>query len=353
MAVPTLHPHTKADVRAMLREASGRGTRVLVTGGHRHLDKGNPVPVDVELWTTQLDRIVAYEPADMVAVVEAGIRVGHLAAVLGERGQEWPVDQPADATVGGVIAAGASSPRRLRVGAVRDSVLEVEVVTGDGRLVKGGGRTVKNVTGYDLPRLLTGSLGTLGAIVQVALKVRPLPRARRTLVARGDALDLGRRLLEAVPLAAAVLASPGTVEVRLEGWPDEIEAQTAAARRVTADLLVLEDADFPTVRPWQDAPVVVEAALPPSRAPALAAAAGEAWGALLGAGIVWVGLPSADGALSGLRARVAELGGIAPVVRGPGGLGGPPPPAMDVQRRLKAAFDPRGILAPGRGWGGL
>ncbi len=353
MALPTLHPHTKGDVAAMLREASARGTRILLAGGHRHLDKGNPCEVDAELWTTQLDRLVAYEPADMVAVVEAGMRVGELARILAERGQEWPVDQPADATVGGVIAAGASSPRRLRVGAVRDTVLEVELVTGDGRLVKGGGRTVKNVTGYDLPRLATGSLGTLGAIVQVALKLRPLPRARRTIVARGDGLELGRRLLEAVRRPAAVLATAGAAEVLLEGWPAEVEELTRAARRVTADLVAVDDADFPTIRPWEERPVVVEAAVAPSRAFDLARAAGGSWGALLGVGVVWVGLPSPDGPLAALRERVAELGGIAPVVRGPGGLGGPEPPAMDVQRRLKAAFDPRGILAPGRGWGGL
>ena len=226
-----IHPSSKADVVEAVRDANATARRLLVVGGRRHLDKGNPSEVDAELWTTQLDRLVAYEPAEMIAVVEAGMRVGELDRILAEGGQEWPSDAPADATVGGVIASGASSPRRLKVGALRDTVLEAEVVTGDGRLVRSGARTVKNVTGYDLHKLVAGSLGTLAVIVQVALKLRPLPRARRTLRFDGD-LELADELVGAVHGSAAVLATPGAVDVRLEGWPEEVEEQTASARQV-------------------------------------------------------------------------------------------------------------------------
>jgi glycolate oxidase FAD binding subunit len=195
--VDLIHPSSKADVVDAIREANASLHRLLVVGGRRHLDKGNPAEVDAELWTTQLDRLVAYEPAEMIAVVEAGMRVGELERILAEGGQEWPSDAPIDATVGGVVASGASSPRRLRFGALRDTVLEAEIVTGDGRLVRSGARTVKNVTGYDLHKLVAGSLGTLGVIVQVALKVRPLPHARRTLRFEGD-LELARELVDAV-----------------------------------------------------------------------------------------------------------------------------------------------------------
>jgi glycolate oxidase FAD binding subunit len=348
----TLHPRTKGDVADELRLATAEHRRLLVVGGRTHIDRGNPSEVDAELWTTQLDGLVAYDPAEMIAVVEAGMRLGELQRLLGEGGQEWPVDAPPRATVGGVIAAGVSSPRRLKVGHVRDTVVELELVTGDGRLIKSGARTVKNVTGYDVHRLVTGSLGTLGVIVQVALKVRPLPRARRTLVVTGhEGLELGTQLLASVPLPSAVLAEPERVEVRLEGWPDELDEQTEAARAVTDDVFVLEDDRFPT-QALDDAPVVVEAAVPPSRIGAVVDGRDD-WSALLGVGLVWFGLAGANGELHRLRARVAEAGGIAPVVKGDGGLGDAPLPAPEIHRRLKAAFDLAGILAPGRFWGGL
>ena len=343
-----IHPTSRTDVVEAVRDANAVGRRLLVVGGRRHLDKGNPVEVDAELWTTQLDRVVAYEPAEMIAVVEAGMRVGELDRVLAGGGQEWPSDAPADATVGGVIASAASSVRRLRFGSIRDTVLEAEVVTGDGRLVRTGARTVKNVTGYDLHKVVAGSLGTLGVIVQVALKVRPLPHARRTLRSEGD-LDLARTLVDAVHGPAAVLATPGAVEIRLEGWPEEVKEQSAIARRM-ADATAEDDAPFPLERRWEAMPVVVEAAVPPSRLDA--AIVGDAWSALAGVGLAWVGLGSPDGELQALRDRVRATGGIAPVVRGPGGLGDAPVAAPEVQRRLKDAFDPNRVLAPGRGWGG-
>jgi glycolate oxidase FAD binding subunit len=348
----TLHPRSKGDVADELRRATAEGRRLLVVGGRTHIDRGNPTEVDAELWTTQLDAIVSYDPAEMIAVVEAGMRVGELQRVLAEGGQEWPVDAPSRATVGGVIAAGVSSPRRLKVGHVRDTVVELELVTGDGRLIKSGARTVKNVTGYDVHRLVTGSLGTLGVIVQVALKVRPLPKARRTLVVTGeDGMKLGAELLSSVPLPAAVLAEPTRVEVRLEGWPDELDEQTEAARAVTRDLFALEDDRFPT-HPLDDAPVVVEAAVAPSSVGAIVDGRND-WSALLGVGLVWFGLAEANGELHGLRDRVAAAGGIAPVIKGDGGLGDAPLPAPEIHRRLKASFDPAGVLAPGRFWGGI
>ena len=343
-----IHPASRADVVDAVRDANASARRLLVVGGRRHLDKGNPTEVDAELWTTQLDRLVSYEPAEMIAVVEAGMRVGELRRALAEGGQEWPSDAPDDATVGGVIASGASSVRRLKVGAVRDTVLQVEAVTGDGRLVRSGARTVKNVTGYDLHKAIAGSLGTLAVVVQVALKVRPLPRARRTLAFDGD-LALASSLAASVPGVAGVLVRPNAVELHLEGWPEEIDEQASIAGRVARSSA--ETDGFPLERPWDTSPVVAEVAVPPSKLGG--AVSGDAWGALAGVGLAWVGLASANGDLDALRERVHALGGIAPVVRGPGGLGSPPIPASEVQQRLKDSFDPNGVLAPGRGWGGL
>jgi glycolate oxidase FAD binding subunit len=344
-----IHPRTKADVVDAVRHANAEGQRLLVVGGRRHADKGNRTPVDGELWTTQLDGLVSHEPAEMIAVVEAGIRVGELRERLAEGGQEWPSDAPDEATVGGVLASGASSPRRLRVGALRDTVLETEIVTGDGRFVRSGARTVKNVTGYDLHKLVVGSLGTLGVIVQVALKVRPLPQARRTLRLAGG-FDRAAMLLGAVPAAAAVLVTSDGVEVRLEGWREEVEEQTEAVSAIAEPLETLEDGAFPASPPWASSAIVAEVSAPPSRLAELVA--GDAWGALAGVGLAWVGLEDEE-ALGALRERVRAAGGIAPVVRGPGGLGDETVPAPEVQRRLKESFDPKGVLAPGRGWGGV
>ena len=341
-----IHPHAKHDVIEAMRDAASHGHRVLVVGGRTHMDRGNPCEVDTELWTTMLDEVAAYEPAEMLAVVEAGMRVADLQALVAEGGQEWPVDAPSDATVGGVVAAGVSSFRRLRVGHVRDTVVEIELVTGDGRLVKSGARTVKNVTGYDLHRLATGSLGTLGVIVQVAVKLRPRPQVCRRLTAEGDGLELGRQLLQSVPLPAAVIAEPGRVSLWLEGWPDEVEEQTAAARTVTGAWSVEDDPE-PLDPLAIDGEVVVEAAVAPSRIADLVAGRDD-WTALLGVGLVWFGLPDGAESLDGLRGSVAEAAGVAPVIRGAGGLGDATVPARAIHRRLKESFDPAGILAPSR-----
>jgi glycolate oxidase FAD binding subunit len=344
-----MHPASKADVVEAVRDANAASRHLLAVGGRRHLDKGNPSRVDAELWTTQLDRLVSYEPAEMIAVVEAGMRVGELNRILAEGGQEWPSDAPAEATVGGVIASGASSVRRLKVGSMRDTVLQVEAVTGDGRLVRSGARTVKNVTGYDLHKAVAGSLGTLAVIVQLALKVRPLPRARLRLAFDGD-LALATRLASSVPGAASALARPNAVELRLEGWPEEVAEQASIAGQITRPTAE-DDGAFPLERPWDASPVVAEVAVAPSKLDACTS--GEAWDALAGVGLAWVGLESADGHLEALRERVRAVGGIAPAVKGPGGLGSPAIPAEAVQHRLKEALDPNGVLAPGRGWGGL
>ena len=355
----TLHPHTRHDVVDILRAATTDHATLLPVGGRRHIDKGNPTEVDAEMWTTQLDRVVAYDPAEMIAIVESGVRMGVLRGSLAEGGQEWPVDAPDDATVGGVIGAGLNPWRMMRVGPMRDTVVQMHAVTGDGRLVKSGAATVKNVTGYDIHRLLAGSLGTLGVIVQVALKVRPLPKAVRTLVARGtNTFDLSRRVLEALPLATAIVADPGGVVIRIEGWPGEVEEETEVARSVADGcdaVLTEEEAVAPRAssphETLTDGPILAEASVVPSKLEELLGGFAD-WRALIGVGTAWVAIAN-QAELDELRSRAVRLGGIAPVIRGPGGLGDAPVPALEVHRRLKEAFDPARILAPGRGWGGI
>ena len=270
-----------------MRHASAKGTSVLPVGGRQHLVRGGAVIADVELSTLHLNGVIEYEPAEMIALIQAGVRVGDLQALLAGSGQEWPVDAPGEATVGGVIAAGVSSPRQLRVGMVRDTVVELELVTGDGRLIRSGARTVKNVTGYDVHKLATGSMGTLGVIVQAALKVRPLPRAAATLRVQGDGLLLGMRLLAAVPMACGVAAWPSAAEIRLEGWTEEVAEMREIATTAVSGLENIDVTTFPSHSPWiREERAVVEAFVAPSRIGALVEGMDD-WTALIGVGQVW------------------------------------------------------------------
>src|SRR4051812_31606949 len=326
-----------------MRVASAAETGVLVVGGRQHMHAADPSEADAELWTTGLDRVVAYDPAEMLCVVEAGMRLATLRRLLADGDQEWPVDEPDDATVGGAIAADVTLPRQLRVGCLRDTVVEMAFVTGDGRRIRSGARTVKNVTGYDLHRLLTGSHGTLGVITQVALKVRPLPKVARTLVTREGGIELATRILDAVPSPAAVVAEHDRVRLRLEGWPEEVAEQARRANEVA----VLADADPSTwlEPPVPDAPVLAQVAVAPSRL-ADCIDGGDRYRAVLGVGYAWIACDDAGGFASVCERTIAR-GGIA---RAPRGGGAPPPvdvPFPELQSRIKAAFDPAGILVRG------
>jgi hypothetical protein len=164
-------------------------------------------------------------------------------------------------------------------------------------------------------------------------------------VSEEGGVELGGRVLDGVPLPATVLADPDRVVVRLEGWPEEVEEQTAAARSITTFDEIGDP--FPE-ECFPDARIVAEAAVVPSRLPQLLVGI-ERYRAMIGVGIAWVPFED-DEALTAFRARAAELGGIAPVIRGPGRLGDGGVPAPDVQRRIRTVMDPAGILAPGRAW---
>jgi glycolate dehydrogenase FAD-binding subunit len=174
---PDVRPETVGDACQIVRDAAGRGQAIYPVGGRTMLDLGLPPERDgIALDTTRLDRVVDYPSRDMTITVEAGIRVSKLQQLLSTERQRLPVDVPRldEATLGGTIATNISGPRRYGFGTLRDYIIGITVVDSAGRETKAGGRVVKNVAGYDLCKLYTGSLGTLGVITQLTLKLRPL-----------------------------------------------------------------------------------------------------------------------------------------------------------------------------------
>jgi glycolate oxidase FAD binding subunit len=197
-------PGSLEEVRTVVELAGTTGTPLRPWGGGTAAGMGTPVlRTGLVLGLGRLNRLVEHEPGDLTATLEAGMTVGALQAALGKRGQWFSLDppDPERATVGGVIAASAAGPRRHLYGTARDLVIGVTAVTGEGTVVRGGGKVVKNVAGYDLPKLFVGSFGTLGVIVEVTLKLRPLPEAERLVAVRFE------RLKDAGAAARAIMAS--------------------------------------------------------------------------------------------------------------------------------------------------
>jgi FAD/FMN-containing dehydrogenase len=316
---------------------------VVAVGAGTHGEVGGPVPDGVEVRVP--GGIVAYDPAELTVTARAGTSVAELSDALRAAGQECPLDPRNDAaTVGGVIAAGLSGHRRLRYGPMRDAVLEVRLVTADGNLVRGGAPVVKNVTGYDLPRLIVGSLGTLAVIVQATLRCRPRPE-----VSTWATVDAPPDIVRAHVFAPSALLWDGArTQLLLEGDGRDVDHQLAAVGASMSESSAGALSGWPvgphrgriSVRPG----AVVELGV------ALDAVAGCRWIAEAGVGTVHVATES-PAALAAARIAAQAVGGWLLREAG-GGRGfdgfGRDLPDLAIARRLKAAFDPTGKLSPGR-----
>jgi glycolate oxidase FAD binding subunit len=325
---------SEAAVCAAVAEAE----TVVPCGAGTHREVGGPVPSGTPVAAPA--GIVTYDPAELTVTAWAGTTVAELQAALGEHGQECVLD-PRDerATLGGVLAVGLSGHRRLRHGPLRDRVLEVRFVTGDARVVRGGGPTVKNVTGFDLPRLLVGSFGTLGVLTRVILRCQPRPRCARWYRSADDGSSTRARLVA----PSTVASTSGGTWVLLEGDPADVDAQAAAASLAPVD-------DGParpeaphrgriSVRPGQLRDLVAE----------LEALDHVHWLAEWGVGTVHVAAAT-EPALASARAAAEASGGWLLREAGAPGIDGfgSALPNLEVMTRVKAAFDPAGKLSPGR-----
>jgi glycolate oxidase FAD binding subunit len=348
--------------------AEAKGPLAIQGGGTR----GAAVAGDV-LKTTGLKGIDLYEPGALTVVVKAGTALGDIeAALAGER--QRLAFEPMDyrgllgtkgaPTIGGVVAANISGPRRIQVGAARDFTLGVRFVDGQGTIVKNGGRVMKNVTGYDLVKLMSGSWGSLGVLSEVSLKVLPMPEAEATLQIHG------LNMTDAVAAMAAALGSPydvsgaahlpndgsGLTMIRVEGFENSVDYRVAQLREALAgfggELSVGDD----SVTAWAEVRDVQNfhnkdgdvwrVSVKPSDGPAVVAAADalEAQFDWAG-GLVWLRTQKGDD----LRAKLSGIKGHATLVRGSGQTRFQPETAgvAALSDGLRQRFDPRGILNAG------
>lgn len=246
----TVTPGSVVEVCEVMKLASSEGWGVVPAGAMTWLDVGQPLKrVNIIVSTGRLNRIIEHEPADLIAIAEAGVALNNFNAALAQKGQWLAIDPPNDGrvSVGGAVATGLGGAQQFGYGPPRKHVIGMKVVMADGRLIKAGGRVVKNVAGYDLCKLFTGSYGTLGIIVEVNFKLRPLPFETRTIMALGAREDLqvgARRVIDAplFPVAVELLSPRLSREaglsdgndhlllVRFAGSSSAVAKQTSSAR---------------------------------------------------------------------------------------------------------------------------
>jgi glycolate oxidase FAD binding subunit len=384
-----VEPDSADAVAATLEWASREHLTVLTRGAGTKLGWG-PAPrnIDILLSTAHLNRVVAHRYGDLTATVQAGAALSDVNRQLAQHGQWIPLDPPwADrATIGGVVATNDSGPRRHRYGAPRDLIIGVEFARWDGKLAKGGGIVVKNVAGYDLPRLMTGSFGSLGVIVTATFKLFPLTAASQTLVVGlKEPRDLGSLVAKILgshltPTAIEFQTPPLSLLVRFESIEEAVEQQAAtlstlireggfAARAIAgAEETELWAAHGRSL--WNGTGAVVKLTVLPSEVPAtltsLASLTGSADYVAAGRAGLGVFLVRIDGdadaqlrAIAGLRAGLPAGRGSAVIVRGSAELRaradvwGSIGDGLPLMRAVKQRFDPAGILNPGRGPGGV
>jgi glycolate oxidase FAD binding subunit len=402
-----IKPRDAREVEAALQWALAEGKALELIGQGSKRAIGRPAQTDITLDLSALSGVTLYEPEELVLSARAGTPLAEIEALVASKGQQLafePMDYgpilggPAGrGTIGGALAANLSGPRRIKAGAARDHLLGFTAVSGRGETFKSGGRVVKNVTGYDLCKLITGSWGTLAAMTEVTVKVLPKPETEATVLVRGlepaaavtamtAAMGSSCDVSGAAHLPAAVatripeIAGLGgaVAALRLEGFAPSVSHRQGVLQTLTrsfGDVAALPEAQSHAlwqavrdVRPF--AAVTAQAPLwristAPDRGAALAAVIADNADAQVlfdwAGGLLWVALASSDDAgAASIRRAVAAIGGHATLVRAPDAVRA----AIDVfepqstglaalTKRVKESFDPNRVLNPGRMWAGV
>ncbi len=383
-------PGSVDEASEVMRIATSHELRVVPRGAATKLGRGNPPRAcDLVIDVSRMDQVLEHASGDLVARVQAGLPLARLQEVLAVAGQQLALDEPAPgSTIGGMLATAASGPRRLLYGTPRDLVIGVTAIRPDGTVARSGGKVVKNVAGYDLGKLYTGSYGTLGLIVEVAFRLHPRPASSAVVSATAtDARAAHARvqdLLHSQLVPAAIEIdrpnprSPITVAALFEGEPQGVEARCATTRRLLGEGAVATRATPPWWGhfPAGEGAVVIKVS---ARIAALAevldavAEAGEqtdpGWLApavrgSAGTGVLHVGLPARAPApsvarfLDRLREAVSAHDGSAVIVGAPREVRAAtdvwgPVRGLSLMRRVKDQFDPEHRCSPGRFVGGI
>jgi glycolate oxidase FAD binding subunit len=367
-----LVPGDRLELASIVRELYASDRAYAFVGGGTDLEFGNaPRPLDAVIRTTALDRVVDYSPADQTITVEAGMRLAALDAVLAQHDQVLPIDagDRRNATVGGAIATNAFGARRHRYGSIKDLIVGVEIVRPDGVAARGGGKVVKNVAGFDVPKLMVGSLGTLGGIAAATFRVFPKPGVTRSVLARTPpASDLVLACADDPSLEpVSIVHHPalGGVVVTFAGLAAGVEGQLAhLAALSAAHGVALEELDREALGRCEAAEAAVRCSgawrwtTATSIVRARSVTQPEATAFAVGYPTLGITLASAGehasiDAFAAARDASTVFRAMPQRARGRVDAWGEPPPAFRIMRALKANFDPKGLCNPGRFVGGL
>ncbi len=389
-----VEPGTIEETSEVMKLASREGLAVSPRGGGTKMGLGNPPrQVDLILSTSRMDGIIEHVPGDQIVRTQAGLKLEDLQESLAGSDQLLGIDPPEEgATVGGVVAANASGPRRLRYGTLRDLIIGIKVVLADGTVAKAGGKVVKNVAGYDLSKLFTGSLGTLGVIAEANFRLHPIRESARTVFVEvedhGQIPEVAQALTHS-PISQFVLDAlemrwereRGVLAALFEGIEPAVEAQSSAATealRSYGETRVLDQDDGERFwahfarPPWSKGDVGLKIGAPPADLTAVldsVLGAAERVGVEVrlsghaGTGVTFAGLSGEDDGLVDVVEEVREIrvrrGGSVVVQEAPLSIKerldvwGPAGDYLGLTRRVKEKFDPGYTMNPGRFLGGI